>query len=331
MKFAVLILSAMSAFAQNYTAVKNADGTLRLADRGRAMEVAIAPATGNMAYEFNVKGQNVFFFVRGTSLTANQFLAPWANRLDQDAFYANGKKYLLNPGLNNLRRDPAGHPIHGLLFSYPGWEVASLRADDSGAEATSRLEFWRHPALMAQFPFAHAIEMTYRLSDGALEVRTRIENQSKEPMPLLIGYHPYFQLHDSPRDQWKVHVAARDHVEISKELIPTGEVTPVKIADPQPLAGTQVDDIFTNLVREPDGRAAFWLEGKAQRITVVYGPKYNTAIVYAPPGKEFVCIEPMTGITNAFNLAQAGVYKDLQSVPAGGVWEESYWIKPTGF
>jgi aldose 1-epimerase len=173
--------------------------------------------------------------------------------------------------------------------------------------------------------------MTYRLSDGALEVRTRIENQSKEPMPLLIGYHPYFQLHDSPRDQWKVHVAARDHVEISKELIPTGEVTPVKIADPQPLAGTQVDDIFTNLVREPDGRAAFWVEGKAQRITVVYGPKYNTAIVYAPPGKEFVCIEPMTGITNAFNLAQAGVYKDLQSVPAGGVWEESYWIKPTGF
>ena len=41
-----------------------------------------------------------------------------------------------------------------------------------------------------------------------------MENQASEPMPVGVGYHPYFQLPDMPRDQWKVHVAAREHVEL---------------------------------------------------------------------------------------------------------------------
>ncbi len=40
--------------------------------------------------------------------------------------------------------------------------------------------------------------MTYRLSDGTLEVETMIANMSAEPMPVSIGFHPYFQLTDSP-------------------------------------------------------------------------------------------------------------------------------------
>ena len=36
-------------------------------------------------------------------------------------------------------------------------------------------------------------------------------------------------------------------------------------------------------------------------------------------------------ITNGFNLAHTGVYKDLQSVPPGGQWRESFWISTSGF
>jgi aldose 1-epimerase len=45
----------------------------------------------------------------------------------------------------------------------------------------------------------------------------------------------------------------------------------------------------------------------------------------------FICIEPMAGITNALNLAHRGVYKELQSIPPGGAWQESFWIRPSGF
>ena len=52
----------------------------------------------------------------------------------------------------------------------------------------------------------------------------------------------------------------------------------------------------------------------------------------APPWDHgFVAIEPMVGISNAMNAAQAGSYKDLQSIPPGGAWEESFWVEPTGY
>ena len=62
-----------------------------------------------------------------------------------------------------------------------------------------------------------------------------------------------------------------------------------------------------------------------------------TAATPAPPPPNplatpnFICIEPMAGITNALNLAHRGVYKELQSIPPGGTWQESFWIRPSGF
>jgi aldose 1-epimerase len=184
---------------------------------------------------------------------------------------------------------------------------------------------------MAQFPFAHIIEITYRLREGVLEVETVLQNLSEEPMPVSFGYHPYFQVLDAPRDKWKLHLAARDHLVLNPKLLPTGERKPVSFPDPLPLANLSFDDVFTNLVRDAGGRAEFWFEGEKQRITVIYGPKYSTAVVYAPSARSLVCIEPMAAITNAMNLSQTGLYRELQSVPPGGSWRESFWVRPSGF
>jgi aldose 1-epimerase len=328
--------------AANYSAKKaTADGIeiVQLADRAHATEVSIVPSVGNIAYAMTVHGKNILWspfkslaeMKAKPALCGVPFLEPWANRLDQDAFYANGKKYLLNPDLGNLRRDPNQKPIHGLLLFSPYWKVTKLEAGDHAARVTSRLEFWRNPELMAQFPFAHAVEMTYKLAGGTLEVETLLENQSSDPMPVGVGYHPYFQVPDTPRDQCKVHVAAREHLELSPLLIPTGERTPVTYPDPVSLATTQLDDVFSHLVRGKDERAEFWVEGGGKKISVIYGPKYTVAVIYAPPGKDFICFEPMSAITDAFNLAHSGIYKELQSIPPGGTWRESFWVVPSGF
>lgn len=328
--------------AANYSAKKSvADGIeiVQLTDRVHAIEVSIVPSIGNIAYSMTLHGKNVLWspFKSLAEMKANPalcgvpFLAPWANRLDQDAFYANGKKYLLNPDLGNIRRDANQRPIHGLLLFSSYWKVVQLEADGQSALVTSRLEFWRYPELMAQFPFAHTIAMTYRLAAGSLEVETLVENQANDPMPVGVGYHPYFQIPDVPRDQWKVHVAARDHLELSPMLIPTGQRTPVSLPDPAPLATTQLDDVFSNLVRGADNRAEFWMEAGGKKVSVTYGPKYTVAVVYAPPGKEFLCFEPMSAITDAFNLAHTGIYKELQSIAPGGTWRESFWIQASGF
>jgi aldose 1-epimerase len=328
--------------AANYSAEKIADHGLeavRLTDAAHKTEVSIATSFGNMAYQMKVNGKNILFLPvenigdlkAKPALAGVPFLWPWANRIDQDAYWVNGKKYLLNPELGNFRYDNNHKPIHGLLAFSPDWKVTKLEGGEKAATATSRLEFARYPALMAQFPFAHTVEMTYRLENGVLEVETLVHNQSMEPLPVALGYHPYFRLADSPRDQWKVHLAARDEYVLSNVLIPTGELRPQKFADPHPLAGSQLDNVFGSLVRSSDGRAHFSVEGKREKISVIYGPKYPVAVVYAPPGREFICFEPMAAITNAFNLAHSGAYKELQSVPPGGDWRESFWVAPSGF
>jgi aldose 1-epimerase len=342
MRLLAALLFPIMSVAANYStnrAVVDGIEVVLLADAARHAEVGIAPSLGNLAYKFKVNGKNALWlpYESLAEMKARPqfggipFLAPWANRLSEDAFFANGQKFRLNPDLGNIRRDENRHPIHGLLNFSPYWKVTAVESDSDAASVTSRLEFWKHPELMAQFPFAHTIETTYRLHEGVLEVRTTIENLSAAPMPVGIGYHPYFQLHDAPRDQWKVHLAARDHLMLSKMTIPTGERKPVEFPDPLPLAGMALDDVFGSLVHDGSERATFSVEGAHEKISVIYGPKYTVAVVYAPPGRQFICFEPMSAITDGFNLAHAGVYKELQSIPPAGVWRESFWIAPSGF
>jgi aldose 1-epimerase len=321
-----------------YSAIRSTAGgveVVRLTDAARETEAAIAIGAGNMAYEFKVRGNNFLWFpfadpgelLERPRFCGVPFLAPWANRLDSDSYWINGKQYTLNSAIANFRRDPNGKPIHGLLNYSRDWTLVSADADDHGAHCTSRLDFGAHASLMAQFPFAHIIEMTYRLAAGSLQVETILRNRADEPLPVAIGYHPYFQLHDAPRDQWNVHLAARAHLVLNSQLIPTGERRAVEFDDPHTLEHGPLDDVFSDLVRDADGRAGFWVAGLKERVTVTYGPRYPVAVVYAPPGQGFICFEPMAGVTNAFNLAHAGIYPDLQTVPPGGEWRESFWIE----
>jgi aldose 1-epimerase len=214
--------------------------------------------------------------------------------------------------------------------------VKEVRADASSAWVTSRLEFYRHPQFMAQFPFAHVIEMTYRLKDGALEVQTKLENLSTEPMPVAIGFHPYFQVNDAPRDEWTFGIAARTEW-LLNDFMPTGETRPIEQLLPKPRGGTlqglRLDHVFGDLIRDESGKATMWVQGKSEKVDVIFGPHYHAVVVYSPggPNRDYICFEPMAGITNALNLAQKGVYKELESVPPGGVWQESFWVKPSGY
>ncbi len=288
-------------------------------------EVEIDPDFGNNAFSFTVRGHQILWKPVGwpvRSLGGIPLLAPWANRIDGDSYFANGKKYSLNPSLGNLRLDAHQLPIHGLLLFVSGWTVVARDA----ASVTSRLEFWRYPDWMEQFPFAHAVEITHRLHQGSLEVETAFQNLSSEPMPLCIGYHPYFQLTDSTRDEWTVRLAAREQVMLSEKLIPTGETRPLALPNPFPLKDGPLDNVFTGL----DG-GDFVLSGRRQTIAVRYGPKFPVAVVYSPQGGQFVCFEPMSALTNAFNLDHAGIDARLQRVPPGETWRESFWITPQGF
>jgi aldose 1-epimerase len=368
---ALLVLLTLTApsLALQYSARKVGD-VVQLEDPTSQTRVSILPSVGNITFEMSVKGHNVLRwpyasieeFKSRPGLNGLPFLAPWANRLDEPAFYANGRKYTFDQELGNVR---GAIPIHGFLSQTDQWHVVELKSDARSAWVTSRLDFYRQPSWMKQFPFAHTIEITHRLQAGALEVRTKITNMSADPMPVAIGFHPYFQLTDSPRTEWTVSVPARTHWILAATKVPTGETEPIEklMPDPQNIAlrDYNLDDVFSDLARDPQERATAVLKGKQQRLEIMLGRLWRSLVLYSPnpagtglgsnavassnaPPRgattqtpnvastaNFICFEPMAAISDGMNLAQKQLYKDLQYIAPGGTWQESFWIKPSGF
>ena len=273
-------------------------------------------------------------------------MGPWIGRLDEQAFYANGRRHAFDMALGNVRGEV---PIHGFLTTTDQWRVTTLEATADAAFVTSRLEFYSQPAWMRQWPFAHTVEITYRLADGVLEVVTAVANLGDEPMPLSIGFHPYFQLTDTPRDEWQIAVAAKTRWLLDARKLPTGQTEPIENLLPAPRNGLRdysLDEVFTDLARGADGRATMTVWGAKQRLDVVLGPRYSTVVVWAPnpSGKgrggqgdsppaerNFICFEPMAALANGLNMAHRGQYKELQSIAPGQTWRESFWVRPSGF
>ena len=285
----VLCTLALPVFGQ-YSARQEGD-VVRLEDAKTQTVVSVMPSHGNTAFDMKVKGKNVLQFpfasaaefkARG-GLSGVPFLAPWANRLDEDAFYANGKKYAFNMGLGNVR---GNIPMHGFLTT-AAWDVVEVKADQGAAWVTSRLEFYRQPDWMAQFPFAHTIEMTYRLKDGTLEVSVKLNNLSAAPMPVAIGFHPYYQVNDAPRDDWTFSVGAKTHW-IANQNIPTGETEPIEKVIPNPqggsLKGMKLDDGFGDLIRDASGKAIMWVQGKSEKVRGGFRPEISRGGSVVPGG-----------------------------------------------
>ena len=76
-----------------------------------------------------------------------------------------GQKYSFDPGLGNTGRGAI--PIHGFLTGADAWKVVETKADSKSAWATMKLDFFRVPRYMKQFPFAHTLTIRAFLDTAA--------------------------------------------------------------------------------------------------------------------------------------------------------------------
>src|SRR5262249_55717732 len=95
-------------------------------------------------------------------------------------------------------------PIHGFLSATDQWQVVEAKAGSESAWITSRLEFFKQPIWMKQFPFAHTIEITHRLHGGFLQVMNMITNMGTDLIAVAVCFHPYYKLTDSTREDWTI-------------------------------------------------------------------------------------------------------------------------------
>jgi galactose mutarotase-like enzyme len=189
-----------------------------------------------------------------------------------------------------VRADPNGLPIHGVLAAYPRWRVTAESAD----ELTADVDFGADPELLASFPFPHLLAVTVRLAEQTLTVRTAVTSTGDDAVPLCFGFHPYLQLPGVSRDQWIIETPPLRWLRLDGQGLPSGDTT-TQPALTEPLGDKTFDDGYDEVA---DG-AVFAVSGGGRRIEVHFDEGYPAAQIFAPPGEDVVCFEPMTAPTDA--------------------------------
>lgn len=229
-------------------------------------------------------------------------LYPWANRLGTNTYTAEGVTVTLQPGENGVRPDPAGLPIHGVLAAYPDWRVTA----ETGNELTAELDFGGDARLLASFPYPHLLTMTVQLAERILTVRTTVTATGDLAVPLCFGYHPYLQLPGVDRADWVIETPPLRHLSLDERGLPTGQT-----AGQPPRSETLSDKAFDDAYDEVPEGAIFAVSGGDRRLEVHFEQGYSAAQIFAPPGEDLVCFEPMAAPTDAlrrggFRSAQPG-------------------------
>lgn len=294
--------------------------TVRIASPGGDLVAEFVPAANMVCPSLTHRGAELLHTGHGVRAYAEQgktmgipLLYPWANRLAEPGYDAAGRHVVLPAAAGRYGTDPNGLPIHGALPGLLRWEVES--GGDGGAALSARLQY-AGAALEQLFPFAHELRLQARVSDDRLTLLTAVRPTGADPVPVAFGYHPYLTIPGVARGDWHVALGASRRLVTDDRLIPTGGEDP--LAQRSFVLGDQSwDDGLAQLSDPP----VFTVSAGARRLTVTFDEGYRFAQVYAPPGQDLICFEPMTAPTNALRTG-----RDLPLVAPGQEYRAAFSV-----
>lgn len=206
-------------------------------------------------------------------------LLPWSNRMAPSGFVFEGRRYVPAP---NRLGEPC--PIHG-----DGWQQAWRVAAHSDTSLTLVLE--RHDAV----PFSYQSELRYSLEGAALALDIAVRNTGGESLPFGVGLHPWMSDPQGARLQagadgvWQ---SGADKLPLGRTAIPVCWRFDAAAALP-PDGVDHVFDGWSGLAR---------IDWPARGVALGIEADMDYFILYAPPGRDFFCFEPVDHPINAHNL-----------------------------
>ena len=269
-------------------------------------QVGILPETGgSIAFARVRHGEQWLDFVRPTaeadydkvSLTGSFPLVPWSNRIREARFDFLGTSYQLEASSKD------GTAIHG-VGRYHAWEVE--RADSS--EIVLTLD--SRTLGKSNFPFAFSSRLVYKLDGRRFVLDTAVRNESESVFPAGFGHHPYFQrtLLDAT-DTASMELPYTHCFDLGDDdmAFRAPEVLPTRLdfSTLRPLGEAVYDDCLTGHLPGKPTRIVYTKSG----VEIDFGAEeqFVCAIFYAPEGKPFFAIEPVTNTNDGFNLFERGV------------------------
>jgi aldose 1-epimerase len=205
-----------------------------------------------------------------------------------------------------LNEPEAGNAIHGLVR----WVAWSVDARDAHRVV---MEHTLHP--QPGYPFALALSVEYALSETGLRVTTTATNVGREACPYGSGAHPYLTVGTETVDSVLLRAPGRTLLETDDRGIPTG-TAPVEGTDYdfrrlRPIGDTKLDNAYTDLERDADGRArvelrhhdggpavSLWADDSYRYLELFTGDSQPSV------NRRSLAVEPMTCPPNAFRTGE---------------------------
>jgi aldose 1-epimerase len=249
-----------------------------------------------------------------------QVLIPWPNRLEDGAYEFGGTWHHLP-----LTEPEARNAIHGLV-RWAAWSVGERDADRVVMKHTL------HP--QPGYPYSLALSVEYTLSDAGLSVTSSATNIGRQACPYGSGAHPYVTVGTETVDTVLLRAPGRTMLHTDARGIPAG-ATPVAGTDydfrqSRPIGATTLDNAFTDLERDDDGRArvelehpegrtrlTFWLDGSYRYLQLFTGDALPSV------NRRSLAVEPMTCPPNAFRTGE-GVIVLEPGESTTAVWGITY-------
>jgi aldose 1-epimerase len=246
-----------------------------------------------------------------------QVLLPWPNRIKDGSYEFDGRRHQLP--INDVEEEDA---IHGLV-RWAAWRV--------GEHEPHRvvMQHLIHP--QPGYPFSLSVGIDYFLSDEGLRVTTTATNVGAEPCPYGCGAHPYLSL-GTQVDAVTLRAPGRTVLLSDERGIPVGsesvEGTDYDFRRPRPIAATRLDNAFTDLERDGDGRARVSLSDPGGgSLTLWVDEAYAYLMLFTGDplpdvSRRSLAVEPMTCPPNAFRTGDA-----LIRLEPGGSFTSSWGIQ----
>ncbi|MEM9439173.1 MAG: aldose 1-epimerase [Pseudomonadota bacterium] len=251
--------------------------------RHDAYELELCPIGGGCITAFRYRGQDVMrratqnYWANYDPREAGSFpLVPYSNRIAEGRFTYNGRTYQLP-----LNMPPEPHAIHG-----DGWQGHWSIEETTSSDVVLAFE-------SKNSPIGHRSHQIFRLDDKGLLVTLEITNTGAHALPFGFGHHPYF-----PKSEGLTLETAVSGVWMPDErMIPKDRVSlpdAWNFNQPKRLAALELDNCFTEFM----GLATMRWPETNLTLTIDTDPIFGHLVVFVPPGKDFVCVEPVSNVND---------------------------------
>jgi aldose 1-epimerase len=286
------------------------------ANPARSINVGIAPDLGSNMFRLRVGTHDIIYcdpdLLTRRAFTGNFVLWPLPNRVRDKRYIYQGQAY----SLEALKR-PGGNEvlIHGLVFDRP-WHYDPPVTGHNAVSVTTFVDITHESPFYQGYPFASRLSLTFALTNTAVTVTYRVQNNGAMQMPFGFAMHPYFSSL-SGSDDTLVSIPADYVMEADDELLPTSRLLDVRsvmyamfdLRQPVPIANLKLDHVYTGLHQNES--AIIEYRKQALRLRISTSEDFTHLVIYTPHEADdsFFCLENQTCSTDAINLSQRGFGK----------------------